>query len=136
MKTVLCTICGQQVSKRSTIALASGKRCCRTHQEALDFQASIEEKKLQVKLEAEASDGIFLLMAVGAAKSAMDIMCDYSDAYKAAIINKFAPLLRSKNKTHLLPKLEEGINAIKPITVAEAIAALVVFGELNKKTQP
>lgn len=50
MNTIVCSICGNEVSKRSSLSVGNGKRACRSHQETQE-QASNEQKQRQ---EAEA----------------------------------------------------------------------------------
>lgn len=49
MNEITCTICGQQVSKRSTLAVGDGKRACRSHkgveQQAVNKQVQAKQQK-------------------------------------------------------------------------------------------
>lgn len=49
-KTVKCVVCGEEVSKRSTVALQDGSRACRTHEEALEGQECLRRQEAARKV--------------------------------------------------------------------------------------
>lgn len=50
-KTIICSICGNEVTKRSTYAIGDGKRACR-HHEGVDEQAQRAQADLKVQQQA------------------------------------------------------------------------------------
>jgi len=47
-KTVKCDICGEEVLKRQTLAIADGKRACRSHEETED-KATDQQNKIKAE---------------------------------------------------------------------------------------
>ena len=74
---VLCPVCSQFVSKRSTILVEGLGRCCRSHEEAIRFQ---EEQRKEMERQAKARENeirdregrnkFLLLMVVDAVRTA------------------------------------------------------------------
>lgn len=53
--TVICSICGKEISKRQSLSIGDGKRACREHQETQQaaHQLAAEEKAAKVREQAE-----------------------------------------------------------------------------------
>lgn len=120
IKTVTCCICGKEITKRKSLKIGEG-RACRSHPEVAAFVEEKKEEDLN-KMVGEKLQDIAIVSHIRVAE-----LINPPLAWVLKVKLSELPIERSK-------KIRNQLDKMGPMTEAEAVASLLVHGDLLKRT--